>query len=159
MRSLTLFAVALFILLLVGNSAKAQPLQERLMSSDLQVRCDAFYELFDGTGEPSQKEHIQRLYGKTTKEIYDFLGKPTSVGVLEYKGIKWLLVSYVFEICPTRAPADAQEACKQGWRYGPSVLFRKGISVPHSQMDKETDLMRYSVPPEHLRFKSGGQFP
>jgi hypothetical protein len=159
LRSLSTFAVVLSILLFAGGRAQGQSLQERLKSSDPQVRCDAFYELFDGGGEPSKKEHLEMLNGKSTAEIYDLLGKPTSIGVLEYKGIKWLLPNYVFEVCPTKAPNDAQEACKQGWRYGPSILFRNGISVPHSKFDRETGATRYSVPPEHLRFKRGGQFP
>ena len=159
MQRLTSCAVNFCILLLVGNSAEAQSLQERLKAADRQVRCDAFFEIFDGTGEPTQKEHTERLYGKTTTEIYELLGKPTGVGVLEHKGIKWLLVSYVFETCPTKAPADAQAACRQGWKYGPSVMFRNGISVPYKDWDQENGVMQYQVTPEYLRFKSGGQFP
>jgi hypothetical protein len=155
--SLYTFAVVFILSAPVG--AQAQPLGERLKSPDPQVRCDAFYEIFDGAGDPSRKEHVELLHGKSTAEIYDLLGKPTFIGVVKYKGIRWLQVNYVFEVCPTRAPGEFQAACKQGWRYGPSITFRNGTSVPYSKFAQETEVYRYSIPPDYLLFKKGGQFP
>lgn len=159
LKTLRIVAVSAFILGLVGGGAEAQSLQVRLTSSDPQVRCDAFYELFDGAGKPTHKEHIEKLYGKTTKQIYDSLGKPSFVGVLEHEGIKWLQVSYLFEVCPSKSPKGAQRAYKKGWRYSPSIIFRNGISVIENEFDREVLTIGYQLIPEHLLFKRGGQFP
>ena len=139
------------ILLAIGGQAPAQTLRQRLRSSDAQVRCDAFYELF-AVAEDKRHAPIE-LYGKTTKEIQELLGEPTSTSILEYKETSWLNVQFLFEVCPTKQP------CKKGWRYGPSLLFRNGLSVPWQIFSDETGAERYSVTPEHLRFKKGGIFP
>ena len=139
------------ILLAIVGQAPAQTLRERLRSSDAQVRCDAFYELF-GDAENRRQTSIE-LYGKTTKEIQKLIGEPTATAVLEYKETSWLRVQFLFEVCPTKEP------CKEGWRFGPSLLFRNGKSVPWQVFSDETGEGRYSVTPEHLRFKKGGTFP
>src|SRR5215831_7759542 len=146
------------ISLLAGDGFLTQSSMERLKSSDQQQRCDAFYEIF-GDGVSGEIKKSTLIYGKTTKKIHELLGDPTSIYTLEYKSIKWQRVIYLFDICPTKASIDVKAACKKGWKYGPSVLFRNGISVPESVFSVETDERIYSVTPEHLTFRKGGVFP
>jgi hypothetical protein len=146
------------IFLLAGDGFITQSSVERLKSSDLQLRCDAFYEIF-GNGVSGETVKSSLIYGKTTKKVHELLGDPTSIYTLEHKSIKWLRISYLFDICPTKASIDEKAACKKGWRYSPSVLFRNGISVPKSVFAEETGEGHYSVTPEHLTFRKGGVFP
>ena len=145
------------IFLLIAGQISAQSLRERLRSSDSQVRCDAFYELF-GRAEDRRNSTIE-IYGKTTKEIHELLGEPTSTFILEYNKTRWLRIQFLFESCPTGALVEEKESCKKGWRFGPSLLFRDGISVSSQVFSDETGESRYSVTPEHLKFKKGGSFP
>jgi hypothetical protein len=39
------------------------------------------------------------------------------------------------------------------------VLFRNGVAVPWALFEDQTEIHLYRVPPEHLRFKEGGEFP
>jgi len=130
---------------------------EEFKSPDPQVRCNAFYELF-GDSEKSKLMHSQ-LYKKTTKEVYDLLGKPSHVFVLEHKGVKWLRVDYQFEVCPSAASKEEREAWEKGWQFAPMIFFRNGVSVPFKVMVKELELFRYQAIPENLQFKAGGSFP
>jgi hypothetical protein len=144
--------------LFLADHSPIQSLEQRLKSSDQQVRCDAFYELF-GSGEGFKNFRTEKLHGKTTDEIHEMLGEPTSIGILEHKETKWLEVHYRFEVCPTKGSNEEKESCKKGWRYGPSLVFRNGISVEWTSWSEETGEKYYSVTPEHLRFKKGGTFP
>jgi hypothetical protein len=159
LKILRIVAVFAFILWLAGGNAEAQSLQQGLISSDPQVRCDAFHELFGDEGEPRLKEHRELIYGKTTRQIYDSLGTPTFVGVLEHEGIQWLQVRYLFEVYPRKAPGYAKRAYQKGWRFGPSLTFRNGISVRDHEFNREVLILGTPLTPEHLRFKKGGQFP
>jgi hypothetical protein len=131
-------------------------LADRLKSPDPQVRCDAFHHLFGDFSGPGEKPTRAALYGKTTREIYDLLGAPSSLATLDHDGVQWLRISYRFEVCPE---GGDHEAWERGWRYSPGIVFRNGISVPPSTVDEELGLYRYSAPPQHLRFKEGGCFP
>ena|GEM_PF-1278680 len=153
-----LFFSIVLISLFIKSCAPAQSLEERLKSSNQQVRCDAFYELF-GIVDGSKNFRTEMLYGKTTKQIHELLGEPTSTYILEYEDTKWLSPHYEFELCPTIASNEFKEAFKKGWRFAPSVIFRNGISVPYSVWSKETRVGNYPIAPEHLRFKKGGAFP
>jgi hypothetical protein len=154
MRSISTFCI--FLLFILKGYCQTQSLEQRLKSTDQQVRCDAFYEVFGG-GEPSNDFQAEKLYGKSTKQIYDFLGKPSSVGVLEYKGVNWLQVTYHFDVWPTKD--KFKEYHEKGWRFSPALFFRNGKSVPSSEWGKETAALSTSITPEHMRFKVGGQFP
>lgn len=145
------------IFLLIVGQTPAQSLRERLRSSDSQTRSDAFYELFGGTDDG--RTFPIEIYGKTTKEIHELLGDPTSTFILEYNKTRWLRIQFLFESCPTEALVEEKDSCEKGWRFGPSLLFRDAISVPFQVFSNETGADRYSVTPEHLRFKKGGSFP
>jgi hypothetical protein len=156
-QDLRLASTFCVLLLLIPNvSCQIRPLEQRLKSTDPQVRCDAFYEVF-GSLEPRHKFQDEMLYGKSTQQIYELLGKPSRVGVLEYKGVNWLQATYLFDVWPTKD--KSKEYYKKGWRYSPGLFFRNGISVPSTEWGRETGVYSTSIPPEHLRFKDGGQFP
>jgi hypothetical protein len=155
-RFVTTFCI--FLLFILKGYCQTQSLEQRLKSTDPQVRCDAFYEVFGG-GEPSSGLQAEMLYGKSTKHIYELLGKPSSVGVLEYKGVSWLQVTYLFDECPTNSSQVFKESHKKGWRFGPALFFRNGISVPFDEWGRVTGALSTSMMPEYLRFKEGGQFP
>lgn len=133
----TVFAFPIIsVLLLIQIGTSGQSLRERLRSTEAQVRCDAFYELFH-PGE--DKEPPLEIYGKSTKEIHELLGDPTATLVLEYRGVKWLMVQYLFEKCPTIASPAQKKSCDEGWRFGPAVFFRNNISVPYQVYSDETE--------------------
>ena len=158
MNQMYLLFCMISIFLAAETDSFAQSLEEGLKSSNQQVRCDAYYELF-GTGEGSKNFKPEMLYGKTTRQIHELLGDPTSIWTLEYKDTRWLRVWYVFDTCPTEFSNEMKESCKKGGRFGPSLLFRNGKSVSENVFGEETGERRYSVTPEHLRFKKGGTFP
>jgi hypothetical protein len=147
-----------FLLFILNISCQTRSLEQRLKSTDPQVRCDAFYEVF-GSGELRSDFQSEKLHGKSTKQIYELLGKPSRVGVLEYKGVNWMEISYLFDECPTNSPQEFKEMHKKGWRIRPSLIFRNGISVTKNEWARETGVFSTSIPPEHLRFKDGGQLP
>jgi hypothetical protein len=138
------------------SPARAELLSPELLSGDPQTRCDAFYRLF---GAPLSNDEDFILYGKTTDQIRDLLGTPTGVTRLQHEGVEWLHVTYHFDVHPTRAPDAERRAWQEGWRYAPALYFRDGIAVSTDRMMRELDLLKYPVPPEHLRFNPGGSFP
>ena len=150
------FRITALVLCIVSVTGCHTDSPSNLKSPDSQIRCDAFHNLFGDLAGPGEKQTRKGLYGKTTKEIHALLGDPTSVATLEHKGNRWLQISYRFEVCPTKGGRDAWE---KGWRYSPTVVFRNGISVPPSRLDEELELHKYSIPPQHLKFKEGGRFP
>lgn len=158
MEQRILVCIVLAILVLTGCRRHSST---GLRSPDPQTRCDAFHRYFNGAGEPDERDTTiqNQLYGKTTTEIHALLGDPTSVGHLEYNGVRWLEIIYRFDVCPTEASPGSHRQWKEGWRYSPSVIFRNGISVKFKAYADELKIFEYQIAPKHLTFKEGGSFP
>jgi hypothetical protein len=127
-----------------------------LRSADPQTRCDAFFELFSAARSGDEDA---TMVGRSTLEVHESLGDPTHVATLRAAGADWLQVQYVFDELPSQAAREGRAAWEGGWRFAYTLWFRNGTVVPFDRLASETDMLRFSVVPDHLRFTPGGEFP
>ena len=145
----------------IGSSAQSPGFEKHLVSANAQERVDAFYEVFDSDDRLSGWQ-AELILGKTPEQICDLLGKPVGVNVLEDGKDTWLHAQYLFKEIPTTAP-NREELVKKKWKYGPSVVFRNGVSVqPRILWDKlfadHGGVMRQVEPPDP-RWRKFDRFP